>query len=227
MLNEEIEESEENSSLVPAQTSHTPRQIEKGVKDYLANSLIASNLSIAMVLWLACAFGYYLIGFEIKYMPGNLYVNVLMSTTAEIMAKGTALSQSGRLGMKKSYYAGLLVAMVGCMLILMSNGRFESRFILGMCLFVAKFGIAFTFMINYLSITQLFPTLFCGTAAGICNFAGRLATIFAPIVAEYEPPLPMLILGSLVMLAFAASTLLQLPSTADTLDDKAKQSKSQ
>ena len=94
----------------------------------------------------------------------------------------------------------------------MSNGRFESRIMLGMCLFVAKFGLAFSFMINYLSMVQLFPTLFCGTATGICNFAGRMATIFAPIVAELEPPTPILILGSLLLAAFASSTLLIIPS---------------
>ena len=56
-----------------------------------------------MVLWLACAFGYYLINFEIKYLPGNLYVNVMMSTAAEICAKICAYSQYERLGLKKSF----------------------------------------------------------------------------------------------------------------------------
>jgi len=41
-------------------------------------------------MWLSVAFGYYLINFEIKYMPGNLYVNVLMSTSAEVFAKAAA-----------------------------------------------------------------------------------------------------------------------------------------
>ena len=94
----------------------------------------------------------------------------------------------------------------------MSNGRFESKLMLGFCLFVAKFGLAFTFMVNYLSMIQLFPTLFCGTASGICNFAGRMATIAAPIVAEFAPPTPFLILGSLLLGAFASSTLLIIPS---------------
>ena len=191
--------------------------------EYLADPTISSNLGIAVVLWLACAFGYYLINFEIKYMPGNLYVNVLMSTSAEVFAKAAAYTQQSRLGLKKSYYAGLSVALLGCMLLLMSNGRFESRFILGLCLFVAKFGIAFTFMINYLSIVKLFPTLFCGTAAGICNFGGRLATIFAPLVAEYAPPTPILILGSLLLAAFTSSTLLYLPELeADEKKDQRK-----
>merc|ERR1712083_5789 len=189
----------------------TPKTKEKGIADYLSDNIISTNLSIAMVLWLACAFGYYLIGFEIKYLPGNLYMNVIMSTVAEVFAKITAYGNADKLGMKRSYYSGLSVALLGCMMILLSDG-IDSKLILALCLFVAKFGIAFTFMINYLSITQLFPTLFCGTAAGICNFGGRMATIFAPIVAEYGPPTPMLILGSMLLCAFAVSTALVVPS---------------
>ena len=141
-------------------------------------------------------------------MPGNLYVNVLMSTTAEVLAKAAAYTQQSKLGIKRSYYAGLSVALIGCMLILGSEGKIESRLAIGIFLFIAKFGIAFTFMINYLSLQKLFPTLFCGTAAGICNFGGRLATIFAPLVAELGPPTPNLILITLVSAAFASSTLL-------------------
>ena len=40
-----------------------------------------------MTLWLATAFGAYLLTFEIKYLPGNLYVNVVMSTLADMAAK--------------------------------------------------------------------------------------------------------------------------------------------
>ena len=65
---------------------------DKGLWDYLSDSMIFSNLSIAMILWLAIGFGYYLINFEIKYMPGNLYVNVLMATAAEVFAKACACS---------------------------------------------------------------------------------------------------------------------------------------
>ena len=213
---EEIEETEE-SSLVQADVSRqviATNTAEKGMMDYLADSVTLSNLSLAMVLWLACAFGYYLINFEIKYLPGNLYVNVMMSTTAELLAKAVAYAQQSNLGLRRSYYAGLSIALLGSAMILLSDGRFESRLILGLCLFVAKFGIAFTFMMNYLSIVQLFPTLFCGTAAGICNFGGRLATIFAPIVAEFEPPTPILILGSLLLAAFLSSTQLIIPDKA-------------
>jgi len=178
-----------------------------------------------MVLWMACAFGYYLINFEIKYLPGNLYVNVMMSTAAEICAKMFAYSQYERLGLKKSFQLGLTVALLGCLLLLISNGHSDSTTLLGICLFVAKFGVAFTFMINYLSIVMLFPTLFCGTATGMCNFAGRLATIFAPMAAELKPPQPTLILGSLVLSALACSTMLIIPEIKESETSSSKRKK--
>ena len=88
------------------------------------------------------------------------------------------------------------------------------------CLFVCKFGLGFTFMINYLSIVQLFPTLFCGTASGICNFAGRMATIGSPLIAELQPPTPMYILAVLLLMALANSTMLSIPDNNEK--DKVK-----
>ena len=52
-----------------------------------------------MTLWLATAFGAYLLTFEIKYLPGNLYINVVMSTLADIAAKVYAYAQYERLGL--------------------------------------------------------------------------------------------------------------------------------
>jgi len=66
-------------------------------------------------------------------------------------------------------------------------------------------------MINYLSMVQLFPTLFCGTASGMCNFAGRMATIGSPLIAELAPPTPMFILAALLVMALANSTMLSIP----------------
>ena len=67
-------------------------------------------------------------------------------------------------------------------------------------------------MINYLSIVQLFPTLFSGTASGICNFVGRLATIGSPIIAELDAPVPMLILATMLFFGLASSTMLSIPN---------------
>jgi len=62
---------------------------------------------------------------------------------------------------------------------------------------LAKFGISSAFVIVYVATVDVFPTLFCATAIGFCNFFARVATILAPLIAEKQPPLPMLIFTSM------------------------------
>lgn len=57
---------------------------------------------------------------------------------------------------------------------------------------VAKFGVAASFNIVYLVAVGLIPTMFASTVFGFCNVAARILTMSAPIIAEQEPPLPML-----------------------------------
>lgn len=59
---------------------------------------------------------------------------------------------------------------------------------------IAKFGTSMTFSIAWISSYSnrcTFPLLKRSTAIGICNFCARFATIFAPLVAELEKPIPV------------------------------------
>ena len=49
---------------------------------------------------------------------------------------------------------------------------------------IAKLGVCGTFNLVYIGNIDLFPTLFCSTAMGICNFFARLVSIAAPMTAE-------------------------------------------
>lgn len=175
-------------------------------------------MCIALLCWLSTSFGFYLINFELKYLPGSVFFNVLMSTAAEIVAKPIAYAAITKLGVKYSYFLCFAIALLGAFLILATDGKFESKLVIGGCLFLTKLGISSCFIVNYLSLEKLFPTLFCATAAGICNFAARLATIFAPMIAEVNAPVPNLILLSILFMACAASTLLSVP-TAEYLKE--------
>lgn len=57
----------------------------------------------------------------------------------------------------------------------------------------AKFGISSTFNVCYLANALIFPTIFAGTAFGICNIFAKLATIISPMLAEVDPPVPMVV----------------------------------
>lgn len=69
---------------------------------------------------------------------------------------------------------------------------------------ITKLGIAGGFNLVYQAALDVFPTLFCGTAIGICNFFARVISIFAPIVAEQPAPLPMIILTGMSVIGIFA-----------------------
>ena len=135
-----------------------------------------------------------------------------MATSAEIVAKPIAYKALSKVGVKKSYFFTFTIALVGTLMILFTDGRYESKLLMGVCLFLTKLGLAATFIVNYLSLEKVFPTLFCATAAGICNFFGRLATIFSPMIAEISPPLPNMILFGFLIIAVSAATLYEVPT---------------
>ena len=56
-----------------------------------------------------------------------------------------------------------------------------------------KMGMGASFDLVYLANVDVFPTMFSGSAVGICNFIGRACTTMAPQVAERSPPFPMLL----------------------------------
>lgn len=43
------------------------------------------NLLVMSYMWSATAFCYYLIGFYMKYMPGDIYFNMIIGALAEIV----------------------------------------------------------------------------------------------------------------------------------------------
>ena len=51
---------------------------------------------------------------------------------------------------------------------------------------VANFGVTAGQNACYISSLELFPTLFSGTAFGLCNFIARLCTLFASQFAEMQ-----------------------------------------
>ena len=56
----------------------------------------------------------------------------------------------------------------------------------------AKGGVKVTFDICYMANATIFPAIFAGTAFGFCNAGAKIATIISPLLAEVDPPLPMI-----------------------------------
>ena len=64
--------------------------------------------------------------------------------------------------------------------------------------------------LNYLANSLIFPAIFAGTAFGLCNSAAKVATIVSPLLAEYEPPLPMIVFSIVCLLAMGLALGLKI-----------------
>jgi len=72
---------------------------------------------IMVYLWGGIAFCYYLTGFQLKYLPGDMYTNSLISSFAELLGVGIAGAIYTYLGLKMSYVLPLVVSLIGCLCI--------------------------------------------------------------------------------------------------------------
>ena len=79
---------------------------------------------------------------------------------------------------------------------------------------IARFGFSQAFVASYLSIIFVYPTILTSTTIGICVTMSKIATIFAPIIAEIHDPFNLVILLIVAILATFISQFLVLDNKA-------------
>ena len=125
------------------------------------------------------------------------------------------------LGRKWSIVLCFFIGGVACLLYgLAQRGNIAWSYV---CVLIGKFGAACTFSIVYLITTELFPTVFRGTAFGIANIFARLGGILAPIIDGVAKHSFMYIYGSLGLISGVSSLLLRETKgefMTDTLDQE-------
>ena len=171
------------------------------------------------IAWLVVSFNYYLIGFLMKYFPGNIYVNGLSSGSSEILSVLFGGLMYGKLGVKISFYIFFGMAFVGGLGILIYEDASQffspnpvsyAYWIFPTLVMFTKFGIAAAFTVLYFANADCFPVLFSATALGFGNFLARLITIFSSQVAEIQTTLPMLIFTSLCILTISTAPFIRV-----------------
>jgi hypothetical protein len=76
----------------------------KSVLEYLSNPAIRSNLIVLMLCWLSGSFNCYLVQFQIKYFPGDVYVNTLAAAGSDIVSSFLSGMIYSSIGPRKSLF---------------------------------------------------------------------------------------------------------------------------
>ena len=125
-----------------------------------------------------CSFSYYMIIYYLKYLPGDIYTNTFSSSGTDMMACLAAGILYKKLGLKKTFTILLTFSVIGGLLIIMFGTKNEG--LMPAFVVLTKIGVAGCFLDVYISMVDVFPTLFLASAFGICNQLARVLTIFAP-----------------------------------------------
>ena len=156
---------------------------------YLRQPVVLRNLLIVSFTLMATSFNYYMISFLIKYFPGSIYVNSMVSSVSELVAYALGGVFYERLGVKRSLFCCYMLSSIGGMLILAfeaETGFFSPEpkdapiWVFPLLVILAKFGIACSFTLVFVSNIDVFPRDFGASALGTTNFVARLISVFAP-----------------------------------------------
>ena len=159
------------------------------------------------VVWVSCSFDFYLIGYEVKYFPGSLDLNQLASLTAELLGYLSAGFLLTRWKAKLLFLVSFSMSAVAGTVIVIMGRRAEHFFVV--LVLLAKFGVTGAFGAVYVAHPRMFPTLFSITSMGFANFAARFATVFSPMIAEVEEPVPMAVFTALCIASALCSLCLK------------------
>ena len=151
-----------------------------------------------------------MINFYIKYIPGNVYINAIVASVSESIAHFCTSYIIKLLGARNSITSMYAISGIATIFLWVSEAK---GFIKEVPFFIllAKFGVSSIFTLMYISMLIYFPSRFMGAVFGIANTACRAVTIFAPVVAEIDTPVPEVSLILICVIAVVLSQLLVIP----------------
>lgn len=204
------------------------------------------------IMWTAASFNMNLLSYLNKYLSGSIFINYYIDGAAGVIAVCFGQAIFGCLKTKWSYVLSYIFTLLGGLGIFLFEGGYISPYfidsmgspsspyppgsdkdrewhlkrIIPYFTFFAKVGVNLTFQFTYyvsFNDPKTFPLLKRTTAIGICNFIARLVTIFAPLAAELDRPIPILIV--IIVTTIGLVTSFTFPS-ADELRPASKDSMS-
>ena len=134
-----------------------------------------------------------------KYLPGNIFVNTIVSSILDIPILIGMGFMYHKYGMRVALPIGCAMSLAGSIpLVFLGNieGAAATVFVL-----LARCGVKVALDLCYIANSTIFPAIFAGTAFGLCNIGAKLFTILSPMIAELDKPVPMIIFS--IVLGFA------------------------
>ncbi|CAH1226918.1 SLC22A4 [Branchiostoma lanceolatum] len=193
------------------------------VLDLVRTPNMRKNTFIVAFSWFVCTAAYYGLSLGSAELPGDPYLNYILSSCTEIFAILVAWATMDRWGRKPPVIAALILAGLSCGA---TAGVPKDLWMVSTGLaMVGRFGVSVAFDILPLYSAEIFPTVVRNMGIGAVSMLARAGGILAPFVSllgKSWAPFPLVIFGIMCFLDGVA--ILTIPETLgvplpDTLEE--------
>ena len=182
----------------------------------LKEPILAVNVSIATIAWIACSFNYYLLSYDIKNLGGNIFINSILIAIAGVSGKLVILTLRRYASTRFSLTVCFIVVLVfGFGLTILKEGWMVS-----VCIGLVLMGIGGAFTLCYFLNNEYFTPLFLGFAFSVTQFGSRGMSILSYLLSDLEAPIPMVLLCGTTALALLSLVFLSKPALQDKNNKK-------
>jgi len=133
---------------------------------------------IFITMWIVGSFAYFMILFQMKYISGDFFVNIVTTSLSEMTAYYVGGLLYDRIGIKSTYLISYSIGVVGCLSYVLLSTTYP--FLVPLLLLSSAYGFCQACMVNWLSNASLFPVIYASSTNGMCSFFSRLASIMSP-----------------------------------------------
>ena len=170
------------------------------------------SLIAVLGIWIYSSFNYYLIGYYVKYFPGDVFVNFLMMTIAEVIAPIVLFLVQGKYVTK--YVARyLLLGAAFCAFLYIVNDHFGYVTLVPFIILGVRVFVKAVYSLGYYANGKLFPILVKTTIFSLTNGVGRPFSALSTMVTEYtSSPGEIIMITSLIFMTVCNL----LPNSDDT-----------
>ncbi|KYN07327.1 Solute carrier family 22 member 5, partial [Cyphomyrmex costatus] len=202
----------------------------KPIVQVLYSSVILIRLLICSFCWFTNGFVYYGLSLNSVSLAGDKYINFILIAVVEIPAYYLSCILNNYIGRKPTLSSAFLLSGAFCLASLfIPKGTWNYGFLL---LYMGgKLCIAMSFATIYLFTAELFPTTVRNSLLGICDMMSRIGSSLSPqipLLARLMPSLPLILFGSMSIIAGVLSLVLpetlgmKLPDTVQEAEEISK-----
>jgi len=154
-----------DSFIFPEEDAHSiETEIKQPVlKDLLKVKKLKRNLIGSTILWSMSAFNFYLLTFFLKYFPGNIFENSFFFALSDLIAFGSVGFLLKRTNIVSALYIAFAIDFIGGISYILFHNNVS---MVPLLICICRGGVTMTYNIGYVSVKELFPTLFIATVYG-------------------------------------------------------------